>query len=313
MKGMKRRSVGNLVWGLLLLTVSSHGATGAEYAGCDEGETVLADDADVTAVKEIGKLTEEQVKDFVARQAALGTCGTWYSNIALGAQFLPDYSEEGRSSGFSEQRFFGQIRIDGRWGKWNAGFLVAFRGTPVTREAPGTVPTEFKDISDALITGPYLSRSLWEFNEADVSRKIRKAQSGAVTPDPNGAFPPDKVKLSVVGALARVSAISREQLDENKDSVDSSVSLGLFYSYNDFRRLGYRNGLPRFYANASAAWFENYADIGSENRAVVDAAMRVFDAMPIYVGVSGNFGSGPDELALYVAYTFKAQKFVDFF
>lgn len=306
---------GGCALALMCITLSPGAARAEQYDGCASDEVIMADDADPTKDVKLGSLSEEQVKDFLARQATLGVCGPWYSSMSLGAQFLPEYTEEGASSGFSEQRFFGQLRAEGRWNRWNAGIHVTFRGAPVVRNAestPGVVPREFNDIADTIITGPYVSWSFHHFDRATVSRKVGRVSTPGQPPVEHDPMP-RSVDLSIVSAVLRINAISRERLDTNEDSVDANVSLGLSYRYDDFRRLGYRTGLSRGYATVSAAWFEDYAELGSKTRAVVDAAYRVFDTMPVYVGVSGNFGSGPDEIALYVAYSFKSQKIVDFF
>src|SRR5262245_39924748 len=43
----------------------------------------------------------------------------WMPSLALGAQFLPDYDENGRSSGLSKQQFFALMTVDGSFGPYN--------------------------------------------------------------------------------------------------------------------------------------------------------------------------------------------------
>lgn len=93
--------------------------------------------------------------------------------MGLGAQFLPDYDENGRGSGLNKQELFALVTADGRFGDdcesasknssgqtrfkycmnpltgpWHTGVALTLLGTRVKREdKPAISPTEFNDVA----------------------------------------------------------------------------------------------------------------------------------------------------------------------
>ncbi len=228
----------------------------------------------------------------------------WVTHVALGAQFLPDYDEEGRSSGLSKQQFFGLLTVDGRFGEnradtenlslfrspnkvpFHAGVTVALLGTPIKREdKPSVAPTEFNDVAQTIVSSIY-----------------------AFSP----TFYSSKKDGHNLGPIARVGVVSRETLGNRGDSVNWFYSLGIQYSSmrfmnpefeatEDGKLLKPKNGVPEGYIRLSAARFEDYAGLGTKTRLVADAALRIYPAQNMFLGIQGNFGQGPDEFMLVVS------------
>ena len=99
----------------------------------------------------------------------------WQTTLDIGAQFLPDYSENGDNKGFNKTRLFVDINIDSRWtadinstnknfGVWNAGGSIKLLGTASSDSNASTTPTSFNDVSDTVDASvyvqyvPYISR-----------------------------------------------------------------------------------------------------------------------------------------------------------
>jgi hypothetical protein len=229
----------------------------------------------------------------------------WVSYAALGAQFLPDYDEEGRSSGLSKQQFFASMTVDGRFNDdaaadgvisnplnapFHTGVTLSLLGTPIKREdRPSVSPTEFNDVAQTIVSSLYLySPSLYRSKSAGHN----------------------------IGPLVRVGAISRESLGESGDSVNWFYSIGIQYSSMKFldsepvektlkdgtkKKFNPLNGVPEGYIRLSAARFEDYAGLGRKTRLVADAALRIYPKLNMFLGVQGNFGEGPDEFMLVVS------------
>lgn len=231
----------------------------------------------------------------------------WAPYVALGAQFLPDYDEHGRSSGLSKQQFFAMLTVDGRFGDedktfaWNKPFSSVFNtgvtlsllGTPVKREdKPSISPSEFNDVARTIVSSAYLFLP---------------------------AFDHAKGKHSL-GPIARAGAISRETLGERGDSVNWFYSVGVQYASERFMDAKYKaadnkptNGIPEGYLRLSAARFEDYAGLGRKTRLVGDAALRVYPELNLFLGVQGNFGEGPDEFMLVVSMARAPQEIANLF
>ena len=229
----------------------------------------------------------------------------WISYVALGAQFLPDYDEEGRSSGLNKQQFFASMTVDGRFNDdkinhagpsnpfkspFHAGVTLSLLGTPIKREdKPSVSPTEFNDVAQTIVS------SLYYF-----SPSLYRSKSDG----------------HHVGPILRVGAISRESLGERGDSVNWFYSVGIQYSSMKFlssdpvkrkKKDGSeedvfpQNGVPEGYIRLSASRFEDYAGLGRQTRLVADAALRIYPKLNMFLGVQGNFGNGPDEFMLVVS------------
>lgn len=231
----------------------------------------------------------------------------WAPYVALGAQFLPDYDENGRSSGLSKQQFFAMLTVDGRFGDesrefhwsnpfrstFNTGVTLSLLGTPVKRDdKPSISPNEFNDVAKTIVSSAYLFLP---------------------------AFDHAKGKHSL-GPIARAGAISRETLGERGDSVNWFYSVGVQYASERFMNPTYKannelptNGIPEGYLRLSAARFEDYAGLGTKTRLVGDAALRVYPKLNLFLGVQGNFGKGPDELMLVVSMARAPQEIANLF
>jgi hypothetical protein len=229
----------------------------------------------------------------------------WVSYAALGAQFLPDYDEEGRSAGLNKQQFFASVTVDGRFNDdaidtdgpsnplkapFHTGVTLSLLGTPIKREdKPSVSPTEFNDVAQTIVSSLYF-----------FSPSLYRSRSGGHN----------------IGPLVRVGAISRESLGERGDSVNWFYSLGVQYSSMKFlsadpvkkkKKDGSevdvlpKNGVPEGYIRLSAARFEDYAGLGRKTRLVADAALRIYPKLNMFLGVQGNFGGGPDEFMLVIS------------
>lgn len=224
----------------------------------------------------------------------------WASYVALGAQLLPDYDENGRGSGLNKQEFFAQVTADGRFGNdctepfragfkactnpltgpWHTGVALTLLGTPVQREdKPSISPTEFNDVARTAVISGYLYFPMLQSND----------------------------NVDNFGPLVRAAAISRENLDTNMDSVTWTYGLGVQYTSELFRKdpkpeNNQLNGPPRGFLRLYAARYEDYAGFGKSTRFITDAAFRVSESMGLYFGFQGNFGSGPDEMAVVVSF-----------
>jgi len=234
----------------------------------------------------------------------------WISYVGLGAQFLPDYDENGRGSGLNKQELFALVTADGRFGNdcgdrdasgnlkerdkeknfqvclnpmlgpWHTGATLSLLGTPVKREdKPAISPTEFNDVARTAIIAGYLYLPMIQSNDT----------------------------VDNFGPLIRASAISRENLDTNGDSVTWTYGLGVQYTSEHYRKdpdpkKNHWNGAPRGFVRLYAARYEDYAGFGKTTRFVTDAALRVYPKMDLYFGFQGNFGSGPDEMAVVVSF-----------
>ena len=225
----------------------------------------------------------------------------WTSYVALGAQLLPDYDENGRGSGLNKQEFFALVTADGRFGEdctgssmssgfktcanpltgpWHTGVALTLLGTPVQREdKPSISPTEFNDVARTAVISGYFFLPMVQSND----------------------------RVDNFGPLVRASAISRENLDTNMDSVTWTYGLGVQYTSELFRKdpkpeNNQLNGPPRGFLRLYAARYEDYAGFGKSTRLITDAAFRVSEKMGLYFGFQGNFGSGPDEMAVVISF-----------
>jgi hypothetical protein len=234
----------------------------------------------------------------------------WVSYVALGAQFLPDYDENGRSSGLDKQQFFGQITVDGHFGddgtqtksiSWtnpfsspfHTGVVVSLLGTPVKRDdKPSISPKEFNDVAQTIVGSAYwFSPSFYRSKESEHN----------------------------VGPLLRAGAISRESLSNSGDSVNWFYSVGLQYSSERFLSFKSadgkepKNGIPEGYLRLSAGRFEDYGGLGRKTRLLADAALQIYPKLNMYLGVQGNFGNGPDEFMLVVSLARQPQEIANLF
>ena len=126
----------------------------------------------------------------------------WTSYVALGAQLLPDYDENGRGSGLNKQEFFALVTADGRFGEdctgssmssgfktcanpltgpWHTGVALTLLGTPVQREdKPSISPTEFNDVArTAVISGYFFLPMVQSNDRVDNFAPSRPADSRA--------------------------------------------------------------------------------------------------------------------------------------
>lgn len=242
----------------------------------------------------------------------------WTSYVGLGAQFLPDYDENGRGSGLNKQELFALVTADGRFGDdcvatfdrksagqpsapsplprfkycmnpligpWHTGVALTLLGTPVKREdKPAISPTEFNDVARTAVFSGYLYFPMIQSND----------------------------NVDNFGPFVRGAGISRENLDENMDSVTWVYGLGIQYTSETFRvepdpappapRKNHFNAAPRGFVRLYAARYEDYAGFGRSTRFITDAAFRVSKGLDLYFGFQGNFGDGPDEMAVVVSF-----------
>lgn len=231
----------------------------------------------------------------------------WTSYVGLGAQFMPDYDENGRGSGLNKQELFALVTVDGRFGEdcglrddegkptdksktfqvclnpmtgpWHTGVALSLLGTPVKREnKPAISPTEFNDVARTAVIAGYFYFPMIQSNDL----------------------------VDNFGPVVRAAAISRENLDDNMDSVTWTYGLGVQYTSEPYRKnpkaRNRLNDAPRGFVRLYASRYEDYAGFGNTTRFVTDAAFRVSDKMDLYFGFQGNFGNGPDEMAVVVSF-----------
>lgn len=247
-----------------------------------------------------------------ATQPAAGTPDhdRWTSYVGLGAQFLPDYDENGRGSGLNKQELFALVTADGKFGDectsrsiskgfnlcapmtgpWHSGFALTLLGTAVKRQdKPSISPTEFNDVANTAVMSGYVYAPMLQ----------------------------SKDLVDNFGPFARASAISRENLDTNGDSVTWTYGLGFQYTSEHYRTddnaVNDTNAAPRGFARAYAARYEDYAGFGKSTRFIVDAAFRVYPEMDLYFGFQGNFGDGPDEMAVVLSFVRRPDQIASLF
>lgn len=224
----------------------------------------------------------------------------WFTNLELGAQFLPNYQEGGASGGLSEQRFFGRITADGVWNapspcskstrRVHLTIELELRGAAIELDEgmsmPDTSPNDFDDIADALGISTSLFWALAEFDD----------------------------HTSELGLLIGAGGVSREKLTEDGDVTNWHYRAGVRYVYADYRAGNrQRNGRPRGWITLAAARFEDYAGLGRKSRFVAEASMALPSEAPIFVGFLGNFGDGQDEMAVTVTYHLKPDSLLNLF
>ena len=237
---------------------------------------------------------------------------TWVSSVGLGAQFLPDYDEDGRSSGLKRQELFADISVDGRFredcGGFNlrefcslhAGLRLLLLGTPVAVPAdstPNVLPTKFTDVASAVVFAPHVYWSWWQ--GADVKEDTNMVHNA--------------------GPLIRAGMISREELDDNKDGASWFYQVGLQYTYEPYRTQraasgnNIRNGMPRGFVSGSFARFEDYANLGRRSRLIVDSGYQIVSKSRLYLGFKANLGEGPDDFSVVIAYYFEPDRIAGLF
>jgi hypothetical protein len=96
------------------------------------------------------------------------------------------------------------------------------------------------------------------------------------------------------------------------DSVTWVYGLGIQYTSETFRvepdppppapRKNHFNAAPRGFVRLYAARYEDYAGFGRSTRFITDAAFRVSNDLDLYFGFQGNFGDGPDEMAVVLSF-----------
>lgn len=216
---------------------------------------------------------------------------SWIYHVALGAQLVPKYDEQtGKNLGLKDQKFFAQLNADGRFGSetcsWttlclHGGVNLTLAGTSVQRaDKPVFSPKEFNDVAQSIIAAGYLYWPGLQFGEPGQAGK----------------------KVHNAGLITRVGAISRESLDTNGDAITWYYSGGLQYTYEGYQAQGFYNGIPNGYIRMSAARFEDYAGLGRSARVIAEGALEVVPSLGLYLGLQGNFGSGPDELAVVFSF-----------
>jgi hypothetical protein len=234
---------------------------------------------------------------------------TWISSVGLGAQFLPDYDQDGRSSGLNQREFFADITVDGRFREdcsgfslggfcsLHAGLRLLLLGTPVAVPAdstPGVLPKNFTDVASAVVFAPHIYWSFWQ--DVEDGKKVHNA-----------------------GPLLRAGLISREQLDDNKDGASWFYQVGLQYTYEPYRTQTSEsgnpivNGMPRGFVSASFARFEDYANLGNRSRLVLDSGYQIVSGTKLYLGFKANLGEGPDDFSVVVAYYFEPDRIAGLF
>lgn len=276
------------------------------------------------------ELSDEKFQDFVELRAREGiACTPWYTTLALGIQFLPDY-EEGKNGRLDKQRFYGKLNADALWGvegalhKWDrpkhVGIDLEFLGTAAIRDSGASsavLPSEFNDISSSLVANLY---AYWELLQWDgITTNLGAPDSYREDFERCGVGPNATARkkmvacLSSFGPVLRMGAVSREKLDENDDALVAFGAVGLQYRYEDYKRKGYRNGFPAGIVSLEYAYFEEYAQRRNQRRFVASAGMRIVRNAPVYFAYRGNYGSGPDEYTVGLIFVFGAEKLLSLF
>lgn len=285
------------------------------------GAGARADDAPPSA--QPTSATSSETSSEAVTSGAIETTRTWVSYVGLGAQFLPDYNDQGKSEGFNKQQFFADLFVDGRFtddcsspgdtddkkalipanwcgfGSAHAGVRLTFLGAPVVRDDnTGVAPTKFTDVSNALVFAPYMFWSI-----------LQGVEQGPGKDKSNRKY------VHNLGPLIRGGIISRDRTDASGDTASWFAQLGLQYTYESYRfsKENYVNGLPQGFANVSWARFEDYANLGKRDRLVVEAGYRVLTKTRLYLGFKANLGSGPDDFGAFLAYYFAPDKLVEIF
>lgn len=259
------------------------------------------------------------------------TARTWVSYVGMGAQFLPDYNDQGKSEGFKKQQFFADLFVDGRFtddckspgdtadkknyspanvcgfASLHTGVRLTLLGAPVARQDnTGIAPTKFSDVSQALIFAPY---AYWS-----VLQGVERAPSKS-----EGEKDFAKQYVHNLGPLIRGGLISRDSVDtSNGDTASWFAQLGLQYTYESYRfnkisGESVTNGLPEGFASVTWGRFEDYANLGKRNRLIVEAGYRVLTKTRLYLGFKANLGKGPDDFGAFLAYYFSPDKLVGIF
>jgi hypothetical protein len=252
----------------------------------------------------------------------------WYTSVTLGSEFMPNY-DEGKSTGLNRQQFFARIVVDGAWQVWrpqsllHAGADVELRGVPVVRGESQdgtadnkTIPDKFADVANAITSSIYFDLPLATWDSAAVreEKQERGETQAAGTARRRCAGTGFKaVDLSRLGLRWQTGVISREEKAGNDDTVIWFTSLGVRYSFDEYRAECHRNGLPAGYLSVSGAYFEDYGGIEDRLRLIVDAAYRITEIAPFYLGLRSNLGSGPDELSVTFSFVFNSEKLLGLF
>lgn len=280
-------------------------------------------------VPAVARAAEDQKPPKATAEAdswALRANSPWISSLGLGAQFLPNYNDEGKSEGLKEQRFFAELSLDSRFSdRWHGGVKLLTLGTPVVRDPnaqsnPDVVPKKFDDVADTIVAAPYAYWAYWHWPEigdrrTDAQKSEEEKAAAAGLADGNKNF------VHNFGPITRLGVLSRETLGNNRDSVSWFYQLGFQYTYEPYHiqtgkgsaPSGYWNGLPRGFISVAAARYEDYAQLGRQTRIVVDSGFRVPLTTRLYAGFRGNFGKGPDDMALVVAFYFSPDKLLSLF
>jgi len=252
----------------------------------------------------------------------------WVSSLGLGAQFLPNYNEEGESQGLKEQRLFADLSVDGRFTPTlRGGVKILSLGTPVVRqdgEKPKTLPAEFDDVAQTLVGSAYFYWTPWHMAdwasvEEDDSKDVKEKKQTKKKRTLEEVKKANASSVHNLGPLVRAGVISRDTLGTNADSVSWFGQLGLQYTYERYHlpdaesETGYWNGLPDGFISLSYARYEDYAQTGRRSRFVVDSGFKVPNTTRLYAGFRGNFGKGADDMGLYLAYYFAPDRLLNFF
>lgn len=221
----------------------------------------------------------------------------WKTTLDVGAQFLPDYTEDGESGGYSKTRLFVDISIDSRWINnndetdvndscvINFGGNIKLLGTASNDSNNSTLqPTSFNDVSDTLdasVYAQYVPHN-WRFG---IKRKL----------------------YSELGIISHVGVRSREKKSDSKDTIDTYYDLGLQYSF--YRTNPYSIGnhiaksLPDGYLGAYYRNYSDYNGFKDSKRTIVTFKYKVTSKHNFLIGCELNQGKYEDEL--YLTLTFR--------
>jgi hypothetical protein len=243
--------------------------------------------------------------------------GDWLTGIDLGFQLQPDYDEDGRSSGFSQQNLFGRVFVDGIVlpnDNLHLGLDLLFAQLPTVRETEELsteVPDSFNDIDDTVVA------SIYAFWEQDWGY-------GANKPSPDARLASNLRH----GPIVRTGVSTREFLkqknnpDEESDEVlfdtDSLVywfGLGYRFTYLDRRNCNPAPGTRCLRSNYDRGEFELvpvfYEDfIGNDDewRLLMSFRNRLLENYPLYLSFMGNVGRGDDIISVGLSYVLDPER-----
>ncbi len=238
----------------------------------------------------------------------------------LGATVMPEYNSDGENEGFQDANVFGRVTADIRY-EWKGNDN---RKHPLTTHFGASFDffsehvvncEEFEEESDKRKECEEGNPDLEDLDFNDISDTF---QASAYYWLHSNWFVSNSEESGIETAIGfRASARSREELTGGGDSINYNYSFGTRVVVHDFMKKKKSadsktyasNGLPRLFAEASIAKFENFAGIENydEPRFLLTAAYRM-EKIPLYLGFHINGGNGPDEVIASLTWGLQASQ-----